>query len=168
MLAFESLVNALVPGKVSLVVQVNYMFDSLIKLGMLIFYLKNKQLVLYILQGYFCPVVLKYASCHQEKLSELILVNPPVRHYPTQWILIILKTIFNNCLYGCYLLLWLCLLDLCLTTETATFAHYKLMEKHAKLPSSLALFSNFLLGEIFSQVSRISDDLCFPTVLCKS
>ncbi|KAG6486657.1 hypothetical protein ZIOFF_055236 [Zingiber officinale] len=73
-LAFESLVNVLVPGKVSLVVQ-----------------------------GYFCPVVLKYASCHQEKLSELILVNPP------------------------------------------------LMEKHAKLPSSLALFSNFLLGEIFSQ-----------------
>eukprot|EP00262_Sarcandra_glabra_P000088 TRINITY_DN10119_c0_g1_i1.p1 TRINITY_DN10119_c0_g1~~TRINITY_DN10119_c0_g1_i1.p1 ORF type:complete len:410 (+),score=67.85 TRINITY_DN10119_c0_g1_i1:40-1230(+) len=56
-----------------------------------------------VVQGYFAPVVVKYASCHQEKLKNLILVNPP------------------------------------------------LMDKHAKLPSTLSLFSNFLLGEIFSQ-----------------
>ncbi|WOL04399.1 hypothetical protein Cni_G13120 [Canna indica] len=72
--AFESLVSALAGDKFSLVVQ-----------------------------GYFAPVVIKYASCHQDKLSDLILINPP------------------------------------------------LMEKHTKLPSSLALFSNFLLGEVFSQ-----------------
>ena len=32
-----------------------------------------------ILQGYFAPVVVKYASYHQEKVKKLILVNPPVR-----------------------------------------------------------------------------------------
>ena len=32
------------------------------------------------------------------------------------------------------------------------------MEKHAKLPSTLSIFSNFLLGEIFSQVRG----LCNP------
>ncbi|XP_065028466.1 uncharacterized protein LOC135651862 isoform X2 [Musa acuminata AAA Group] len=72
--ALGSLVDVLVPDKFSLVVQ-----------------------------GYFSPVVLKYASCHQEKLTDLVLINPP------------------------------------------------LMENHVKLPSSLALFSNFLLGLIISQ-----------------
>ncbi|XP_010926737.1 uncharacterized protein [Elaeis guineensis] len=72
--SLESLVNEMAPERLSLVVQ-----------------------------GYFAPVVVKYASCHQEKLRDLVLINPP------------------------------------------------LMEKHAKLPSTLALFSNFLLGEIFSQ-----------------
>ncbi|KAF8393943.1 hypothetical protein HHK36_020145 [Tetracentron sinense] len=56
-----------------------------------------------VVQGYFAPVVVKYASNHEDKLKDLILVNPPV---------------------------------------TA---------KHANLPSTLSLFSNFLLGEIFSQ-----------------
>ncbi|KAJ0972596.1 hypothetical protein J5N97_020555 [Dioscorea zingiberensis] len=56
-----------------------------------------------VVQGYFAPIVVKYASNHQEKLRDLILVNPP------------------------------------------------LTEKHAKLPSTLSIFSNFLLGEIFSQ-----------------
>ncbi|XP_031247130.1 uncharacterized protein LOC116104846 [Pistacia vera] len=54
-------------------------------------------------QGYFSPVVVKYASNHQEKLKDLVLLNPP------------------------------------------------LTEKHANLPSTLSIFSNFLLGEIFSQ-----------------
>lgn len=54
-------------------------------------------------QGYFAPVVVKYASRHQEKINDLILLNPPI---------------------------------------TA---------KHANLPSTLSIFSNFLLGEIFSQ-----------------
>ncbi|XXG77207.1 hypothetical protein AAC387_Pa08g1399 [Persea americana] len=56
-----------------------------------------------VVQGYFAPVVVKYASNHQDKLKNLILVNPP------------------------------------------------LTDKHAKLPSTLSSFSNFLLGEIFSQ-----------------
>ncbi|CAA7396234.1 unnamed protein product [Spirodela intermedia] len=56
-----------------------------------------------VVQGYFAPVVVKYASLHQEKLKNIILINPP------------------------------------------------LMDKHAKLPSTLSIFSNFLLGEIFSQ-----------------
>ncbi|KAF7850034.1 hypothetical protein BT93_L5921 [Corymbia citriodora subsp. variegata] len=56
-----------------------------------------------VVQGYFSPVVVKYASKHQQKLNHLILLNPP------------------------------------------------LTSKHAKLPSSLSIFSNFLLGEIFSQ-----------------
>ncbi|XP_072965107.1 uncharacterized hydrolase YNR064C [Typha angustifolia] len=72
--SLESLIDVVAPDKLSLVVQ-----------------------------GYFAPVVVKYASCHQDKLRHLILVNPPV------------------------------------------------MEKHAKLPSTLSIFSNFLLGEIFSQ-----------------
>ncbi|XP_021907245.1 uncharacterized protein LOC110821632 isoform X2 [Carica papaya] len=70
----ESLVNKIATGKVSLVVQ-----------------------------GYFSPIVVKYASNHQEKLHDLILLNPP------------------------------------------------LTAKHANLPSTLSIFSNFLLGEIFSQ-----------------
>ncbi|XP_027335449.1 uncharacterized hydrolase YNR064C isoform X4 [Abrus precatorius] len=56
-----------------------------------------------VVQGYFSPIVVKYASTHQEKLSNLILLNPP------------------------------------------------LTALHAKLPSTLSIFSNFLLGEIFSQ-----------------
>ncbi|XP_039045406.1 cis-3-alkyl-4-alkyloxetan-2-one decarboxylase isoform X1 [Hibiscus syriacus] len=56
-----------------------------------------------VVQGYFSPVVVKYASNHQEKLNDLILLNPP------------------------------------------------LTAKHANLPSTLSIFSNFLLGEIFSQ-----------------
>ncbi|CAJ1948724.1 unnamed protein product [Sphenostylis stenocarpa] len=56
-----------------------------------------------VVQGYFSPVVVKYASIHQDKLSNLILLNPP------------------------------------------------LTAKHAKLPPTLSIFSNFLLGEIFSQ-----------------
>ncbi|XP_028752645.1 uncharacterized hydrolase YNR064C-like [Neltuma alba] len=72
--SLASLVNELAVGKVSLVVQ-----------------------------GYFSPAVVKYASLHQEKLNNLILINPP------------------------------------------------LTAKHVKLPSTLSAFSNFLLGEIFSQ-----------------
>ncbi|MBA0617818.1 hypothetical protein Godav_027237, partial [Gossypium davidsonii] len=72
--ALESFVNEVATNKVSLVVQ-----------------------------GYFSPVVVKYASKNQEKLNDLILLNPP------------------------------------------------LTAKHANLPSTLSIFSNFLLGEIFSQ-----------------
>lgn len=31
-----------------------------------------------VVQGYFAPVVVKYASSHQEKINDLILLNPPV------------------------------------------------------------------------------------------
>ncbi|CAO2167523.1 unnamed protein product [Urochloa humidicola] len=72
--SLESLVNAVAPDKLSIVVQ-----------------------------GYFAPVAVKYASEHQDKLKHLILVNPPIT------------------------------------------------DKHVSLPSPLASFSNFLLGEIFSQ-----------------
>ncbi|GMH02426.1 hypothetical protein Nepgr_004265 [Nepenthes gracilis] len=56
-----------------------------------------------VVQGYFSPVVVKYAWNHQDKVDNLILVNPP------------------------------------------------LTNKHANLPSTLSIFSNILLGEIFSQ-----------------
>ncbi|CAN1346061.1 Cis-3-alkyl-4-alkyloxetan-2-one decarboxylase [Linum perenne] len=56
-----------------------------------------------VVQGYFCPVAVKYASRHQDKLSSLILLNPP------------------------------------------------LTAAHVNLPSTLSIFTNFLLGEIFSQ-----------------
>lgn len=46
--SLESLINAVAPDKVSIVVQ-----------------------------GYFAPIVVKYASKHQDKLNHLILVNPP-------------------------------------------------------------------------------------------
>ncbi|XP_019449451.1 PREDICTED: uncharacterized hydrolase YNR064C isoform X3 [Lupinus angustifolius] len=72
--SLESLINELAVSKVSLVVQ-----------------------------GYFSPVVVKYASLHQEKINNLILLNPP------------------------------------------------LTARHAELPPTLSIFSNFLLGEIFSQ-----------------
>ncbi|PIA29843.1 hypothetical protein AQUCO_05800130v1 [Aquilegia coerulea] len=81
--SLESLIDELTPGKVSLVVQ-----------------------------GYAAPVVVRYAINHQEKLKDIILVNPP------------------------------------------------LMDKHANLPSTLSIFSNFLLGEVFSQDPlRASDKL---------
>ncbi|KAL2470792.1 alpha/beta-Hydrolases superfamily protein [Abeliophyllum distichum] len=63
----------------------------------------SKDRVTLVVQGYFSPVAVKYASTHQEKLNNLILLNPP------------------------------------------------LTVKHANLPSTLSIFSNFLLGEIFSQ-----------------
>ncbi|XP_024020846.1 uncharacterized protein LOC21390829 isoform X2 [Morus notabilis] len=72
--SFESLINDVTDNKVTLVVQ-----------------------------GYFAPVVVKYASTHQDKINDIILLNPP------------------------------------------------LTAKHSNLPSALSIFSNFLLGEIFSQ-----------------
>ncbi|XP_075521846.1 uncharacterized protein LOC142555072 [Primulina tabacum] len=63
----------------------------------------SKDKVTLVVQGYFSPVVVRYASNHQDKLDNVILLNPP------------------------------------------------LTAKHAELPSTLAIFSNFLLGEIFSQ-----------------
>ncbi|KAL6616615.1 hypothetical protein ACP70R_038885 [Stipagrostis hirtigluma subsp. patula] len=72
--ALESLINVIAPDKLTIVVQ-----------------------------GYFAPVAVKFASEHQDKLNHLILINPPIT------------------------------------------------EKHMNLPSTLASFSNFLLGEIFSQ-----------------
>ncbi|KAF6170043.1 hypothetical protein GIB67_042848 [Kingdonia uniflora] len=48
--SLESVIDELAPDKVSLVVQ-----------------------------GYFAPVVAKYAKDHQEKINDLILLNPPVR-----------------------------------------------------------------------------------------
>ncbi|KAL3653294.1 hypothetical protein CASFOL_002975 [Castilleja foliolosa] len=62
-----------------------------------------KDKVTLVVQGYFSPVVVNYAKVHQEKIDNLILLNPP------------------------------------------------LTDKHGILPSTLAIFSNFLLGEIFSQ-----------------
>ncbi|EPS68183.1 hypothetical protein M569_06589, partial [Genlisea aurea] len=62
----------------------------------------NKKITL-VVQGYFAPVVVKYAGVYRDKLRNLILLNPP------------------------------------------------LTVKHANLPSTLSVFSNFLLGEIFSQ-----------------
>ncbi|KAG8388837.1 hypothetical protein BUALT_Bualt02G0166500 [Buddleja alternifolia] len=38
-----------------------------------------KDKVTLVVQGYFVPVVVKYAFDHQEKISNLILLNPPVR-----------------------------------------------------------------------------------------
>ncbi|MQL88414.1 hypothetical protein Taro_020967, partial [Colocasia esculenta] len=74
-----------------------------------------------VVQGYFAPVVVKYASLHQEKLRNLILINPP------------------------------------------------LTEKHVKLPSTLSIFSNIFLGEIFSQDPlRASDKVltsCGPYIM---
>ncbi|KAL6209060.1 hypothetical protein ACLB2K_020003 [Fragaria x ananassa] len=72
--SLESFINEVAVGKVSLVVQ-----------------------------GYFAPAAVKYASIHQEKIDNIILLNPP------------------------------------------------LTAKHANLPSTMSVFSNFLLGEIFSQ-----------------
>jgi len=93
-----SLINAVAPDKLSIVVQVLlivtvFMYASLR-------YLLHKNVNL---QGYFAPVAVKYASEHQDKLNHLVLVNPPIT------------------------------------------------DKHVSLPSPLASFSNFLLGEIFSQ-----------------
>ncbi|XP_078434849.1 alpha/beta-Hydrolases superfamily protein isoform X2 [Wolffia australiana] len=56
-----------------------------------------------VVQGFFAPIAVRYAKSHQDKLKNIILINPP------------------------------------------------LTDKHAKLPSTLSVFSNFLLGEIFSQ-----------------
>ncbi|KAL4592170.1 hypothetical protein LXL04_005156 [Taraxacum kok-saghyz] len=36
-----------------------------------------------VVQGSFAPIVVKYASNHQEKLNDLILLNPPVSIHPT-------------------------------------------------------------------------------------
>ncbi|KAL8549161.1 hypothetical protein ACS0TY_008136 [Phlomoides rotata] len=39
----------------------------------------SKDKVILVVQGYFSPVVVKYAKDHQEKINNLILLNPPVR-----------------------------------------------------------------------------------------
>lgn len=41
----------------------------------------TKGKVTLVVQGYFSPVVVKYASSHQEKITDLILLNPPVWNY---------------------------------------------------------------------------------------
>ncbi|KAJ9549017.1 hypothetical protein OSB04_021560 [Centaurea solstitialis] len=79
-----------------------------------------------VVQGYFAPIVVKYANNHQEKLNDLILLNPPDCWISTQ-------NHQNLTL----------LLNFVLMTKANS--------KHANLPSTLSMFSNFLLGEIFSQ-----------------
>ncbi|KMZ66804.1 Hydrolase, alpha/beta fold family protein [Zostera marina] len=82
----------------------DYTFDEYVSsLGSLINELAVDNKVSLVVQGYFAPVVIKYAEDHQEKLKNVVLVNPP------------------------------------------------LTDKHTKLPSTLSAFSNFLLGEVFSQ-----------------
>lgn len=55
------------------------------------------------LQGYFAPIVVKYASKHQEKLNDLILLNPPV-HFPNFPHTIYLFRLFSEVmgLFGLY------------------------------------------------------------------
>lgn len=67
--SLESLINELAVSKVSLVVQ-----------------------------GYFSPVVVKYASLHQEKLNNLILLNPPLTAQHAK--LPPTLSIFSNFLFG--------------------------------------------------------------------
>ncbi|KAH0448507.1 hypothetical protein IEQ34_022307 [Dendrobium chrysotoxum] len=56
----------------------DYTLDEYVSsLGSLIDELKADNLSL-VVQGYFSPVVVKYASYHQEKIRNLILVNPPL------------------------------------------------------------------------------------------
>ncbi|XP_059626299.1 uncharacterized protein LOC132269212 [Cornus florida] len=81
----------------------DYTLDEYVSsLGSLINELSTSKVTI-VAQGYFSPIAVKYASSHQEKINNLILLNPP------------------------------------------------LTAKHADLPSTLSIFSNFLLGEIFSQ-----------------
>ncbi|KAJ8449033.1 hypothetical protein Cgig2_004088 [Carnegiea gigantea] len=95
--SLKSLIDELVPDKVSLVVQ-----------------------------GYFSPIVVKYASEHQDKVNDLVLLNPPLPR----------AVVPSNS--GTITLHFFC-------------AVLKITDKHANLPSTLSVFGNFLLGEIFSQ-----------------
>ncbi|CAI0459528.1 unnamed protein product [Linum tenue] len=106
--SLESLINEIGPSKISLVAQ-----------------------------GYSAPVAVKYASSHQDKISSLILLNPPVRiRTPVGF-----RGLQN-------LLLILDAEELRLLLHDS---YPKLTAAHANLPSTLSIFSNFLLGEIFSQ-----------------
>ncbi|KAK8916349.1 hypothetical protein KSP39_PZI022611 [Platanthera zijinensis] len=56
----------------------NYTLDEYVSsLESLICELKTENLSL-VVQGYFSPVVVKYASYHQDKIKNLILINPPL------------------------------------------------------------------------------------------
>ena len=89
MSSLESLINEVAPNKVSLVVQVCYHFYFSKVLGECIsnvvsvksnyFVTVKVSCILWVSQGYFAPAVVKYARTHQEKLNDLILLNPPVR-----------------------------------------------------------------------------------------
>jgi hypothetical protein len=73
--SLESLVNAVAPEKLSIVVQVCFIMRMLMYLY-LYFYMRMENL-----QGYFAPIAVKYANEHQDKLNHLILVNPPVSSF---------------------------------------------------------------------------------------
>lgn len=78
--SFESLINDVTDNKVTLVVQVilsMFLFGWVYKQGIAIRQI-NYSFDMYS-QGYFAPVVVKYASTHQEKINDIILLNPPVR-----------------------------------------------------------------------------------------
>lgn len=81
-------------------------------------------------QGYFSTAAVKYARNRPEKIKNLILLNPPVRNK---------KKTFRFLLF----------------VRTNLEPVFQLTPEHAKLPSTLSVFSNFLLGEIFSQVGYI-------------
>lgn len=59
------------------------------------------------LQGFFAPVVVKYASRHQEKLADLILINPPVRKFLRGWIHHLFEVI-ARIIYSCSFVDMLC------------------------------------------------------------
>lgn len=49
-----------------------------------------------LLQGYFSPVAVKYAFDHQDKVNDLILLNPPVRFSEVNNLFIFWSIWFTN------------------------------------------------------------------------
>ncbi|CAM8894222.1 unnamed protein product [Rhodiola kirilowii] len=77
----------------------NYTLDEYVEsLESLIQELTADKKISIVVQGYFAPIVVKYASKHQDKISNLILLNPPLTSKHTN--LPSTLSAFNNFLLG--------------------------------------------------------------------
>ncbi len=105
-------------------------------------------------QGFFVPAALQYAKANEARVNQLILINPPVSE------LTCVKTLGVVRYFTMVSTKWKKHLSV-KDYDCANCGCMQVKEQHAKLPSSLAAFSTFLLGDIFAQVWSIPQLVSF-------
>jgi hypothetical protein len=115
-----------------------------VALGLLVDALGLKDFTL-VVQGFFVPAALQYAKANEARVNQLILINPPVSELTCVKTLGVVRYFTMVSTKG---------------KKHQSVKDYdyvdcgcmQVKEQHAKLPSSLAAFSAFLLGDVFAQV----------------
>jgi hypothetical protein len=115
-----------------------------VALGLLVDALGLKDFTL-VVQGFFVPAALQYAKANEARVNQLILINPPVSELTCVKTLGVVRYFTMVSTKGKKH-------QSVKDYDCANCGCVQVKEQHAKLPSSLAAFSTFLLGDVFAQV----------------